>query len=123
MSSPLRKEDESMKYYDFVSLYPTVNKFDRMPVGHPRVLTNSEYEHGRFFGLVKAKVLPPRRLYHPVLPMRSGEKLIFPLCRTCTETKEQGWCRHNNRQRCITGTWCTPELDLAIEMGYTVVET
>ena len=38
-------------------------------------------------GLVKLTILPPRGLYHPVLPLRQGGKLTFPLCRTCVEVQ------------------------------------
>ena len=33
------EEGEKIKYVDFTSLYPTVNKYDRYPVGHPIIAT------------------------------------------------------------------------------------
>ena len=30
--------DEKMKYYDFTSLYPWINKNGRYPVGHPEII-------------------------------------------------------------------------------------
>jgi len=33
-------------------------------------------------GLIKCAVLPPKRLYHPVLRYRCNNKLLFCLCRT-----------------------------------------
>lgn len=35
------------------------------------------------FGLATVDILPPEGLFHPVLPVRAGGKLTFPLCRTC----------------------------------------
>ena len=72
-------------------------------------------------------MLPPRELYHPVLPHRHGGKLTFPLCATCVEEEmtkpplERIYqCAHSNDQRVLTGTWCTPELQKAVELGYEI---
>ena len=34
-------KDEKLKYIDFTSLYPTVNKYDRYPIGHHDIITNN----------------------------------------------------------------------------------
>lgn len=31
-------------------------------------------------------------------------------------------CNHTNQQRQITGTWCTPELEKAVQKGYTILK-
>jgi hypothetical protein len=36
-------------------------------------------------GIVKCKVLPPRKLYHMVLPFTSNSKLMFPFFSTCAD--------------------------------------
>ena len=54
-----------------------------------------------YFGLVKCSVLPPRTLYHPVLPYRTHGKLMFPLCRTCADTLQQEPCCHNDSERAL----------------------
>ena len=64
------------------------------------------------------KILPPKQLYHPVLPCLSNGKLKFPLCNQCAATENQSSCRCTDEERCITGTWCTPEILKAIECGY-----
>ena len=71
-------------------------------------------------GVIKCTVLPPRDLFIPVLPHRSGGKLMFPLCRTCAETESKELCHHEDPTlRQLTGTWYAPELQLAIlEKGY-----
>ena len=81
-----------------------------------------------YFGFIKCEVLPPPHLYHPVLPFRYGQKLSFPLCRTCVEkeqpkplTKRSEICSHSVEERKLIGTWPSPELMKAQEMGYQVV--
>ena len=46
-------------------------------------------------GLMKCKIVPPKDLYHPVLPYRCDKKLLFCLCRTCVlEHNAKSECRH-----------------------------
>ena len=98
------------KYFDFTSLYPAVMKYKRFPIGHPvRIINkfkgimsepctgnciynNCEGEHLKvpYFGVIKAKFIPPENLYHPVLPVRVNGKLMFPLCYKCAEKKTRG---------------------------------
>ena len=111
---------EKIKYVDFTSLYPFVNTHKRYPVGHPTVIMGDFQPVQNYFGIAKVKVLPPRGLYHPVLPYTSGGKLKFPLCRTCADTEQQEPCTCTDEQRAIVGTWCTPELTKAQEKGYQI---
>ena len=77
------------KYVDFCSLYPTVNKYCEYPVGHPIKITNIPIDKAKdYFGIMKCKILPPRGLYHPVLPYKQqindiSHKLLFGLCGSC----------------------------------------
>lgn len=116
------KEDEKIQYYDFTSLYPWTNKYCRYPVGHPTIITNDFQDISNYFGLAKIKVLPPRKLYHPVLPYRSKGKLKFPLCRTCADAENQNACTCSVEERVITGTWCTPEIQMAVKKGYKILK-
>ena len=34
-------KDEKLMYVDFTSLYPTVNKYDQYPIGHPEIITTN----------------------------------------------------------------------------------
>ena len=120
---------EQIRYVDYTSLYPFVNKNCQYPVGHPVIINNPSFTIEEYFGLALCKVLPPRELYHPVLPYRCNGKLMFPLCRTCAETQvkfplsERVYhCSHNEDERALTGTWCTPELMEAKRQGYTIVQ-
>ena len=112
-----------LKYYDITSLYPYINKTARYPVGHPQILMEDDLGPNAklkdCFGIAKVRVQPPRKLLHPVLPMRSGEKLLFPLCKTCAHSKQQSECRHSDMQRSWTGTYFTPEILAAKARGYT----
>ncbi|XP_061190613.1 uncharacterized protein LOC133198551 [Saccostrea echinata] len=111
----------NIKYVDFTSLYPFVNKTCRYPVGHPDIVTRDFADLTTYFGLAKVKVLPPRDHFLPVLGYRTGGKLTFPLCRTCVERQQQTPCVCNDTQRALTGTYCTPELLKAIEKGYKIL--
>ncbi|CAC5368814.1 unnamed protein product [Mytilus coruscus] len=115
-------KDEQIKYVDFTSLYTWTNKYCRYPLHHPEIITNNFDDLDKYFGLCHVKILPPTNLYHAVLPYRCHGKLIFPLCRTCVETTNQGKCTHNDQERCITGTYATPEIMLAQEKGYRVLK-
>ncbi|KAJ8019010.1 putative DNA polymerase [Holothuria leucospilota] len=114
-------ENEQIKYVDFCSLYPYTNKYCSYPLGHPKILTsNLSHDMTKYYGLVRCTILPPRRLFHPVLPVKIHDKLIFPLCRTCVEEKSTDKCNHSESQRALTGTWVTLEVQKAIEKGYEI---
>ncbi len=110
------------RYVDFTSLYPWCNKMTRTVVGHPRIITENFEDISSYFGLVKCTVLPPRGLFHPVLPYRTQGKLMFPLCKLCTDTCNQNPCTHEDNERAIRGTWCSVELEKALEKGYQVLQ-
>ena len=120
---------EQIHYMDVTSLYPWVNKTQEYPLGHPNIITQPTLEEfPQYFGLAKVDILPPRELYHPVLPLRSGGKLTFPLCATCVKEQQQKpmlertpHCHHSPAERMLHGTWCTPEINKAREMRYQLV--
>ena len=115
-------DGEAIKYVDFTSLYPYVNKYSKYPIKHPEIYTGADIPEV-VEGLLKCKVLPPQNLYHPVLPYRARGKLLFPLCRACAETNHQGPCPHNDPEtRALIGTWVTCELEKALSLGYRVLE-
>ena len=120
------KDDEKVHYVDICSLYPWVCKYGVFPVGHPTILTENfepiSKENQPYFGLMKLDILPPQKLFHPVLPHRSPEgKLCFPLCRTCCDTQQkQETCPHTEEERTLKGTWVSLEVYKALEMGYQV---
>ena len=126
------------RYVEFCSLYPTVQFYLRYPIGHPTKIFNPEKHDVSWYGLIKCKVVPPRKLYHPVLTQRievmslnesqtkkkvaSYEKLIFTLCKTCPEISNQNRCKHTDNERSFISTWATDEVNKAIEKGYKVLK-
>ena len=140
----LFKKGEKGKYVDFCSLYPYILKYYKFPVGHPEKISkhfkNNIYEkctktdchfqhevHTTFpyFGIAKVKILPPRNLFHPVLPLRLNGKLKFPLCKTCATLPEidQGReCKCSDEERSFIYTYCTPELEASLNMGYKLLK-
>ncbi|CAB4022668.1 DNA polymerase, partial [Paramuricea clavata] len=96
--------EEKIRYVDFCSLYPWCNKYGEYPIGHPEIITENFQSISEYFGLVKCSVLPPRALYHPVLPYRTQGKLMFPLCRTCADNLQQEPCHHSDAERTLHGT-------------------
>ena len=120
---------EEIHYMDVTSLYPWVNKTCEYPLGHPEIYTQVPVqEFSNYFGLAKVDILPPPDLFHPVLPMRC-EKLTFPLCAACVKEQQQlpmlertPICEHSREQRMLRGTWCTPEIKKARQMGYELVK-
>ena len=119
---------QKIHYIDVTSLYPWVNKKSVYPKGHPTIYSQPGHtDIHQYFGLIQCKILPPRELYHPVLPYRHDDKLLFPLCARCVEEEmvkplldRSYHCPHPDEQRALTSTWCTPELNKAVELGYQV---
>ncbi|XP_070167752.1 uncharacterized protein [Polyergus mexicanus] len=122
---------EKIRYVDVCSLYPYVLKTGAFPIGHPDIYVGEEcsaligrapnYNFNTIEGLIRCKVLPPRDLFHPVLPYRAQGKLLFALCRSCCETLSQTDCTHNDaKEREFEGTWVSCELRKAVEKGYHV---
>lgn len=123
------QRDEQIWYVDVTSLYPWVNKTCEYPIGHPVFIDHPGHTSIHdYFGFVKCEVLPPPHLYHPVLPHCHAGKLTFPLCRTCVQneqakplTQRSKICSHNVEERKLIGTWPSPELMKAQEMGYQIL--
>ncbi|KAK3926575.1 putative DNA polymerase [Frankliniella fusca] len=114
---------EKIKMVDVVSEYPGCNLRGKYPILHPRIFREGDPDMptvDEWNGLVKCTVLPPRDLFLPVLWVKAHGKLLFPLCHTCVETENTDICRHDDpNMRQLTGSWCSPELQLAIqEKGY-----
>ena len=121
------KDNECGRYVDFCSLYPTVQYYQKYPIGHPTKIFSPEKYDKSWYGLIKCKVVPPKGLYHPVLPQRikvdSYEKLVFTLCKVCAGIRNQNKCRHSDNKRSFIGTWTTDGINKALEKGYKVIRT
>ena len=123
-------EGEEIRYTDITSLYPYVNKTCTYPIGHPQIITKPmDQSIHSYFGIALVDILPPTGLFHPVLPVRSGGKLTFTLCSKCVQEEQAKpmlqrthYCTHTDAERMLRGTWCTPEIEKAIEKGYQIIK-
>lgn len=123
-------EGEEIRYCDITSLYPWVNKNCCYPVGHPQIITQpADQSIDSYFGIAQVDILPPSGLFHPVLPVRYNGKLTFALCRSCVEAEQAKpmlqrthYCVHSDADRTLRGTWCTPEIQKAIQKGYKILK-
>ncbi|KAH7689649.1 hypothetical protein AAVH_40352 [Aphelenchoides avenae] len=120
-----------ISYNGYTSLYPSVNLNTRYPVSHARVtvldtpkvnwtsVSDNPYE-----GLLKVKVVPPRKTMIPVLPNKfDDERLLFALCRSCAMDLKSDIpfdyeCPHEDDERALIVTLPHIEINLALENGY-----
>ena len=75
-----------------------------------------------YFGVMKVTILPPTNLIHPVLPLKCNDKLKFPLCYKCACNESKDMCGCLDSERMFTHTYCTSELEVAVNMGYTIIQ-
>ena len=113
--------DELLRYLDINSLYPYVQRENDFPEGHPQILLAPDpCDFPQWFGLIKAKIAPPEKLWLPVLPLRSNGKLLFSLCYTCSVESAKTTCTHTHDQRVWVGSYTTVEVAAALARGYTL---
>lgn len=113
------------RYNDITSLYPTVNFYDRYPVGHPEIIKEPNINkllNREYYGLVKCRIAPPTNIYHPVLPAKINGKLTFTLCMRCANENNNKECNHSLSGRALYGTWASPEIYLALDNGYQIID-
>ncbi|XP_055387941.1 uncharacterized protein LOC129616346 [Condylostylus longicornis] len=121
------KEEEKIKYIDICSSHPWVCKYGKFPIGHPQIYVGesicSTLKLNNMDGILKCKILPTTNLLHPVLPLKQNNKLMFSLCRSCSEEKcLEECCPHSDEERALIGTWVIVEVVKAIQKGYKVLE-
>ena len=85
-----------------------------------KILTHNFGDISQYFGMAKIKVLPPKGLYHPLLHQKINGKLLFLLCQKCLQNQKK--CQCSDEKRSLIGTWCTHEIQKAVEKGYVVLE-
>jgi len=70
----IAENEETIQYYDVMSLYPYICKYFKFPIGHPVVHVGDTCKDIRaglqMDGLIKCTIVPTTDLYHPVLPFR-----------------------------------------------------
>jgi hypothetical protein len=79
--------NETIQYVEVMRLYPYICKYFKIPIGHPKIHVGDACKDNdaclQMEGLIKCSIVPPKKLYHPVLPYRSNNKLLFCLCISC----------------------------------------
>jgi len=124
----IKEDAEPVQYCDIMRIYPYIWKYFKFPIGHPIIHvgdTCADIEAClKMEGLMKCKIVPPKDLYHPVLPYRCDKNLLFCLCRTCVpEHNAKSECRHlSDVERCLEATWVIGEVRLAVAKGYKILE-
>ena len=129
ITRPTRRRANKLSTWTSRRCTPGSTKLVRFPWNIPSSCPTPRVASTTNFGLAKVDILPPFELYHPVLPHRQNGKLTFPLCATCVQEEmpktllgRRRDCPHTAEQRTLRGTWCTPELQRAVEKGYTITK-
>jgi hypothetical protein len=124
----IQEGEESIQYCDIMSLHPYICKYFKFPIGHPVIHVGDACADKesclKMDGLMKCTIVPPKNLYHPVLPFRHNKKLLFCVCRSCVfEQNMTGECQHfSDAERCLDGTWVIDEVRLAVNKSYKILE-
>jgi hypothetical protein len=100
-----RKEIEHGYHYDINSQYPSQMKYNLFP--NPNKLRS--FDNPKDFidkinmveGCATCTVTAPNDLHIPILPFRGTDNLLFPI-------------------GTFKGTWCLPELRIALKLGYEI---
>uniref|UniRef100_A0A914IDZ8 DNA-directed DNA polymerase n=1 Tax=Globodera rostochiensis TaxID=31243 RepID=A0A914IDZ8_GLORO len=105
----------------------------RYPIGHPivhvlneDVIWTSSADNPYPLALLKVWVVPPRKIDVPVIPVKVGDRLCFPLCMRCASEYPTGGvdkdyrCDHDDIQRGWVSTCTSLELNAALDEGYRV---
>jgi G:T-mismatch repair DNA endonuclease (very short patch repair protein) len=122
------RDDETIEYCDIMSLYLYICKYGKFPTKPPLVHVGDTCKNVeaclKMEELMKCTIVPPKKLYHPVLHFRCNKKLLFCLCRKCvTEQNTRDECQHyTDSERALTETWVIDEVRLAVENGYKVLD-
>ena len=125
--------------FDIISLYPWCNFTGPYPVGHPTIIQPEDTQvvwthpdHIPYHGLIKVRLIPPKGLYFPIIPLRipGDKRLLFCLCHRCAKNFSKGntkcfdeyQCPHSDSERAFTATTTTIELKEALRQNYRVTE-
>lgn len=117
------KADEKIVYLDVNSLYPSILRgtTDKpFPVGKPVIIRSNFGDLEQYFGIAHVKLLPPKNLLLPILPLLLDKKIYYTLCRTCASEKPTGDCDHTDEERSFVGVFTTPELQIATANDYRI---
>lgn len=82
----LQSGSKGCRYIDIQSLYPTVQFYDPMPVGYPRMIRYyslesqpSPHKLATFFGFIECDIQPKEFMFHPLIGRFHQQKLYMDL--------------------------------------------
>jgi hypothetical protein len=77
----IEEGQETTEYCNVMSLYPYICKYGKFPICHPVIYAGDCRDIDSMLkkGLIKCCVMPPKKLFHPVLPYRFNQKLLLSL--------------------------------------------
>ena len=119
--------NDTTQYVVVMRLYQYICKYFKFQIGNLIINVGDACKYKEIYlqmeGLIKCSIVPPMKLYHPVLPYRSNNKL-FCLCWSCVFKQNiAGKCKHlRDDERALTGTWVLEEVRLAVEKGYKILD-
>jgi hypothetical protein len=97
MYHKLTEPGEVIRDYDYMSLYAGMCVYFKIPVGHSVIHLGPDIPNIMTLeGLIKCTEIPPRSLYHLLLPVKMNDKFLFILYRTCGLKMRQGRCVHED---------------------------
>ena len=97
-----------------------------LPRLHPLPWTHPSMQP--WLGWLLVRILAPKKMpldgrLPPFLQYRTTKgTLVFPLCSRCAELQSQKKCRHNEFQRSWIGAFSHLDLELALKLGYKILE-
>jgi hypothetical protein len=119
-------EGETIQYVDVMFLYSYICKYFKFPIGHPAIHVGDDCLDIDAMiqkdGLMKCTVLPPKHLFHPVLPFRCNSRLLFYVDLALYSIIEPRTTHETVAERALTGTWVLEEIRLAVQHEYKLVE-
>jgi len=130
-------DQHDISMFDVISLYPWCNFTGPYAVGRPDSIQLPDPkvhwihpDHVKYQGLIKVRIIPPKGLYFPIIPMRipGDKRLLFCICHLCAKNFSKGNnkcfdsynCPHTNDERAFTATTTTIELKEALRQNYIV---
>jgi len=88
------RENEIIQYVDVMSLLPYICKYIKFPIFHSVIHVGDACRDIEaclcMEGLIRCSIVPPDKLYQPVLPYRCNSKHMFCQCRTCIHAPQCG---------------------------------